>query len=107
MYAGRRYLLDVAPDKCETVMYHPAVIFLPRQVEVLPRVGAVVVQLQASHVLHVVAGDPGHVPAQPGCTPPARVSPPLPPPHTVAHVPDIFLCWHLGVKPANDIRGLD
>ena len=103
MYAGRRYLLDVAPDKCETVMYHPAVIFLSRQVEVLPRVGAVVVQLQAGHVLHVVPGDPGHVPAQPGCTPPTRVPPALPPPHTVTHVADIFLSRHLGVKPVDNI----
>ena len=98
-------LLDITPNKSEAVVHDPAVIFLPRQVEVLPRVGVVVVQLQAGHVLHVVPGDVVHVPAQPDRAPPARVSPPLPPPHTVAHVPDVFLLRHLRVKPANIIKG--
>ena len=53
----------------EAMVDDAAVVLLPRQVEVLPLVGVVVVQLQPHQVGHVVVGSEAHVPAQPGCTP--------------------------------------
>ena len=52
---------------------NPKVVLLPRQVEVLPLVGVVVVKLQPHQVGHVVVGSEAHVPAQPGCTPASSI----------------------------------
>ena len=81
-------LLDITPDKSEAVLNHPAVVFLPRQVEVLPGIRVVVVELQPHHLLQVVPGAAGHVPAQPSCAPPAGLPPALSPSDAVTHVPE-------------------
>ena len=88
IWRGHATLLDITPDKCEAVMQQPAVMFLPRKVQVLPRVGAVVVELEADDLLEVVPRDGGEVPAEPGRAPPASLPPGLSPADAVPHVPE-------------------
>ena len=88
IWTGPAILLDITPDKCEAMMQQPAVMFLPRQVQVLPRVGAVVVELEADDLLEVVPRDGGEVPAEPGSAPPASLPPVLSPADAVPHVPE-------------------
>ena len=57
----------------EAMVDDAAVVLLSSQVEVLPLVGVVVVELQPHQVGHVVVGSEAHVPAQPGCTPASSI----------------------------------
>ena len=57
----------------EAMVDDAAVVLLSSQVEVLPLVGVVVVELQSHQVGHVVVGSEAHVPAQPGCTPASSI----------------------------------